>query len=594
MAENGSSVGIENLDSGFEAAKQQILHVKEAYIPKDQIILTAEQSYQAVGLAVDNPFVNDSERAEFERRSIYSFSNDKGPRESALGIGDRILAKGAQGVVDLLRDMPDPDTVPKDWLLALPKKSTIDKRVNEGGFLKRRERNRRGMKVSKVVDLDAAVFRIEQSTDFAILGKEIFEHPELMPVELQYAFGIASEEPETREAVWKIKERLEGGDKLALMQIKKLPSDEHKALQVVIQSMKGSVADAMAYILDGKTEHLKNIDPAHRPIVEQAAETAREGARKLIHFKLLTKDPPNEEVKNIEQTINGIIDGNIDIPYAYWKYKVDAFRDDLRMSAASLGLGTAVAVGLMAVGFGGNANSFEKMIKEGFEEGVPATIADTSMNFSAAFSESEKGKTILERTRQTFKLLADKYKFAVGVGVACSIGLGVFSKFLETQTDSQLLASLPLAFTAIGPTLVTKWSTERLKKNKLATENGSHAADQNPIHDSLVTSSLVGAGATVGVGALHLLDSAVAVTGATEIVEPLTILALAAKKLNDSRTRYFQIMSQKKESYMNFMRNGQPNKVENRLEKVRKFLRDSVRIKRFVNQVPISPKVVMR
>ncbi|MCL4354317.1 hypothetical protein M1349_02475 [Patescibacteria group bacterium] len=537
-----------------------ILHTREAYDEAKQFALSEKQAHSLINLVIDNPWLKDEEKDEFRDWSNYFFSNNKEEGEYVMGKGKYILRPGKDGIVDLLRMHPNsinPQNGESPHFSSKREaiRESIDERVNEEPFFKRARTDRFATPRHHSIDADGAIDRVMKNTNFTIMGKEIFDNPEKAPLEFQYAAGLAGE-----ETLLAIKDRLEKGDKLAFMQVKKLTPETHKALQTVIEAANGSVSEAIAYILSGNREPLSYLSAERQVEVGKTAEIAREGARMLIHFKILTNNPGDEEIEKFEEKINSIIDANIDVPYAYWRYTVDGFKEDVQVAAASLGFGAAVAAGLSAIGFGSEAKTAQQIIKEGIKEGVPALVADATMNFATGFAESQKGKKKSERIKETAGILADKYKLAVGVGILSSVGLGILSKEVEMQSGSQLLASIPLALTAVIPTKVTQMVTERLKRAK---SRNSQEKDTHPIHDSLMVGSKASAAATLGIGALNLIDNALAVTGATELVEPVVIVARAVKILQNSKKKYIEEISlNPQKTYTRAMKNPKIPEVQ--------------------------------
>ncbi len=529
-----------------------IIHTRENY--GKNLRLSTTQVKSVFQLIEDNPWLSNHERDYLEQWSNDLVSQNFDPEKlpdivdnasfyhgeytktriagiehharTSNGINGNhrefILPYGNQAITDLLHYNP---------YAVLGKPVTIEQ--DEFSGEKKHE--------PQTIDFEKTIDEITKHTDFYIFGEELFAPQTKIPLELEYALGIGG-----NDLIANVKEVLERGDKIALMQVKELPPEVKKAIHTIVDTTGGSVDKALRVIMSD--EETLDEDVLNRsPSLQEAVMTAREGARKLFHCKILSDNPKGKTsskmnskgeeivagvtIVAIEKRLNEVFDNHIDLPYAIWKYWDTAVSKDVQM--ATIALGASAMVGSVLT-------YFSPFLPEMVKKTIPPLIADIATNASAATPFVEENQPLIKKTAQLSKLLYTDFLLPLGVG-AFSIPILAAGTQALIDTGYTPQAALVYSLVSLIPTVIT---TE-IAKRKYAEEDshGPQAMKSHPVQSALLPGSVGAAIASAGLVVTGNAENALLLAAATEAVEPLFTILLARYKLKERENEYRMVLS---------------------------------------------------
>lgn len=488
--------------------------VSEDLAPEKRLDLSRQQLYGLMGLVIDHPWLTDQEQEVIQEGALQFIFKKRGENSEAdekdeeNGNGYMPLPqiqRSIAGVVELinwLRFTPEPARIASGPLRTVTAEDT-----------ERSDRDRNGL-------FDSAEKKLAKYTDVRILGSEIITNPSLVPIELRYALGIGGE-----PLLQMLLARLEQGDKLAFMQVKKLPPSAYAALHRVIEEVGGPIEDIIDDILS-EEENTSTLSSA----IKEDIDLAWEEAKKLTHCKILSSHPGDQEVEDLERQMNHILDDYIDLPYATWKFWEAAVVKDVRL--ATYALGASVVVGTVLTLADGAIPDF-------LRKTIPPLMADIATNISAAAPFIDEDQSAFQKMRQMLRILLGKYGWALAAG-GISLPLSVGTQILE-NSGNPVPAGIAYAPVSILPTYITKKISEKMHEEEYNTHGGK-AVEAHPVQSALLPGSwasgvLSGIAVAAGGG-----ENSVLLTATTEDVEPLIQIAMAWFKLYQKQKRYYQTL----------------------------------------------------
>lgn len=461
-------------------------------------------AYGAMGVLIDHPSLTDAEKGALSMWASENLGNGHSRDEFTL-------RQSGSGFFDLIRY----------------------------GRLNDRERGRSDTPVEKTsteILLESAIEKIHKGTDIFVLNKEDFANPGKVPLELQYALGLGGSDLTKR-----LKKSLEFGDKVVFMKVKELPEKLHETLHTLKHITGGASNVIVDSIENDEPINTEKMSEKDRKDVAEAEESIKEGSRKLLHFSILSKRPSSDEIRDLEKDINGLLDNNVDIPYAMWRYALDMVGGDVRLASCFLAFSGGVAALLQLAGMGNTGNN----IIEGLKLSASPAAAEFATLAAAAtplVSGNLKGLAkIKELTRIIFT--KKEYLTALGVGLVLDPILGIeASNFLAHGQN--FLAGITLGLSAPLPTWLAVKATEmNLARVNSGPDSAKKEMQEHPVERALLPGSTISGVLTAVFGALGKLSDPMYVNFSTQMVEQISSILIASSMLWKQRQTYRDTIS---------------------------------------------------